>query len=628
MPGIVGIIGRGAEKRWESQVENMVSVMRHEPFYHSGTYGFPELGIYCGWVAHERSFASDQVFLNQERDVALVFSGECFLDTETRALVRGWAHAAEAHKGSWLIPLYLELGERFFEQLNGLFSGLLIDQRRGNAFLFNDRYGIERLYWHESKEAFYFASEAKALLRILPELREFDKQGVAEYLRFGCTICPRTLFKGIESLPPGSLWCFEGGSQKRRKYFEFEKWEAQATCSAPDFRAEFEETFKRILPCYFQSNEKIGISLTAGLDGRLIMACLPPEGSRPICYTFAGQAENLLDERIAAKVAAACGLEHHALRIGADFFNNFGLHADRTVHLTDGCLGLLGAHEAYFNRQARRLSPVRLTGVFGGEICREVSFYKPVRFNHELLSPDWNRLLKNADRRLSDDKVHPVTTAVTREIPDRRFGVVAAGRSQTTFRTPYLDNELVALAYRTPPALRASPEPVIAAIKNTSETLGGIPTDMGFLGQDGNIASSVRRIVGRGTFKLDYFYSEGLPNSLRRYNPILDLFDAGGTLFGRHKFLQYRKWFQQELADFVCERIRGVADRGSELWNSAYLHKMVKQQGEGRENYSKEINIVLTLEAVERLLLQAFGRERNGSVSSPFAPVESAASRV
>ena len=628
MPGIVGIISRDAERRWESQVKSMVSVMRYDPSYISGSCAFPDMGTYCGWVAHGNSFASDQVFLNEERNVALVFSGECFLDSETRALLCRRAAATEAQNGGWLIPGYLELGERFFEQLNGLFAGLLIDQRRGKAFLFNDRYGMERLYWHESKEAFYFASEVKALLRILPELREFDKQGVAEYLRFGCTTCPRTLFKGIESLPPGSLWCFEGGSQKRRKYFEFEKWEAQATCSASDFRAEFEETFKRILPYYLQSNEKIGISLTAGLDGRLIMACLPPKESRPVCYTFTGQAQNLLDARIAAKVAAACGLDHHALRIGADFFNNFALHVDRTVYITDGCLGLLGAHEAYFNEGARRLARVRLTGVFGGEIFREVSFYKPVRFNRDLLNQDWRDLLQDAEANHTKKKLHPVTTAVTGEIPDRRFGVVAAGRSQTIFRTPYLDNALVALAYRIPPALRASPEPVIAAIRSSSDTLSRIPTDLGLLGQDGGITSFLRRKLARGTFKLDYYYSEGLPNKLGRFNPMLDLFKAGGMIVGRHKFLQYHRWFQRELADFVCQRIRGVAERGSERWNSAYLHKMVAGQGQGRENYSKEINIVLTLEAIERLFFHAYDRDQNESAFSPLVPVEAAAPQV
>ena len=61
------------------------------------------------------------------------------------------------------------------------------------------------------------------------------------------------------------------------------------------------------------------------------MAYLPRDGVRPLCYTFAGRAQNLLDAQIAAKVAAACGLKHHVLRMGVDFFNDFALHVDRTI---------------------------------------------------------------------------------------------------------------------------------------------------------------------------------------------------------------------------------------------------------------------------------------------------------
>ena len=52
---------------------------------------------------------------------------------------------------------------------------------------------MERIYWHENSEAIYFASEAKALLRVLPKLREFDEEGVAQFLAFGCTLKPHVV---------------------------------------------------------------------------------------------------------------------------------------------------------------------------------------------------------------------------------------------------------------------------------------------------------------------------------------------------------------------------------------------------------------------------------------------------
>ena len=48
--------------------------------------------------------------------------------------------------------------------------------------LFNDRYGMQRVYYHESKEAFYFAAEAKAILAVRPELRRPDPRGLGEFV--------------------------------------------------------------------------------------------------------------------------------------------------------------------------------------------------------------------------------------------------------------------------------------------------------------------------------------------------------------------------------------------------------------------------------------------------------------
>ena len=134
-----------------------------------------------------------------------------------------------ARNEGWLVHLYEEEGDEFFEKLNGLFSGLLIDKGQSKAFLLNDRYGLERIYWHETKDAIYFASEAKALLRILPKLRQFDDEGVAQYLTFGCTLEWRTLFKDVQLLPAGSVWSFENGRCQKRRYFSPETWEAQPT---------------------------------------------------------------------------------------------------------------------------------------------------------------------------------------------------------------------------------------------------------------------------------------------------------------------------------------------------------------------------------------------------------------
>ena len=105
---------------------------------------------------------------------------------------------------SYLVCLYEEMGLGFLERLNGWFSGVLVDLRQQTVVVFNDRYGLNRVYYHEAPDGFYFSSEAKSLLKVLPGLRRLDCRGVAETVSCGCVLQNRTLFSGISLLPGGS----------------------------------------------------------------------------------------------------------------------------------------------------------------------------------------------------------------------------------------------------------------------------------------------------------------------------------------------------------------------------------------------------------------------------------------
>lgn len=597
MPGIAGIVSRRPAEECQRLVDAMIKSMKYEPFYASGTCFAPEIGVYGGWVAHDGSFAARQSAHGDRDAVTLLFSGECFFPSpDTRA-------GADVDR---LPRRYEAEGERFVEQLNGLFSGLLIDRQQKRALLFNDRYGIERIYVHEDGDGtVFFASEAKALLRVVPALRAFDDEGVAQFLTFGCTLAGRTLFRDLRFLPGGSVWTFgKHTGNRKEQYFRPEQWESQAALTEEAFERAFLETFARILPQYVSSDSLTGISLTGGLDTRMIMAGIHGNAFKPACYTFSGLTEDTLDVRLAARVAQVCGLEHRVLRIGTDFLTDFGRHVDRTVFVTDGCAGALTAHEIYFNAQGRALSPIRLTGNFGSEILRSMSTFKPASFPAALIDADFNRLIESSVQRVFDkQKAHPVAFAAFQEIPWNLFGTLAAGRSQVTFRTPYLDNEVVALAFRAPASARLSPRSALRFVHENNPALGGIPTDRGVIWGGRGPSFMARRLFSEFTFKLDYLHKEGLPHTLSPLDPLIGALSKFGLL-GLHKFLPYRSWFRRELAAYIGEVLNAAQTRQSPYWNAQFLASIAADHSGGRKNYIREIHAILTLEATERLLIR------------------------
>jgi len=593
MPGIVGIVS--SEKppaECQRLVAAMVATMMHEPFYESGRNSLPEMGLYAGWTAHPMSFSRRESAGDGREDVVVLMAGECFAGT-------GWPCVAQ---------LYRQFGDRFVSQLNGLFSGFLIDRRRSRALLFNDRFGIERLYAHHTADALYFASEAKALLRVLPETRAFDWEGVSDFLTFGCTLEDRTLFRGVSALPSGSLWTFEGGDCKEARYFVPSEWEANDSLTSEGFDLALQETFTSVLPRYFQSESKLGVALTGGLDTRVIMSCRPESAQEAVCYTYAGTSGETLDVRLAAEVARECAMKHHIVRLGPDFLTEFATHANRTVHITDGGLGILGSHELYLSARARELADVRVTGVFGGEILRGVSTFKSLDLAPDLV----DRSYSVTTRRPPLDPVHPVRAAAFRETPWQLSGSLTACRSQLTFRTPFLDNEIVSLAFCAPDSVRTSPRAAARLVRESNPPLGRIPTDRGDLTPSATLHSVVRRIIGNVGFKLDYLSSEGLPPWLSRIDPILDRLYPLGML-GHHKYLRYRRWLRLELAEYMREGL--IQARQNPLWDRRRLDRIADEHVLGSRNYVHEINSILTLEAVDRLLIRGARFDESGTAA-------------
>jgi len=213
MPGIVGIISQRPSEQYSGLVKSMVKCLKHEPFYTDGTYFNEELGLWIGWTCHEGAFDDCLPIWNEKKDICLLFSGEDFADQADIDAVRMRGHEFGSDDASYLVHLYEDMGSGFLEKLNGWFSGVLVDLREQKLVLFNDRYGVNRLYYHEDASGFYFSSEAKALLKILPVTRQLNLRSVGELICCEAVLENRTLFSGISLLPGGSSWVFPGARQ-------------------------------------------------------------------------------------------------------------------------------------------------------------------------------------------------------------------------------------------------------------------------------------------------------------------------------------------------------------------------------------------------------------------------------
>jgi asparagine synthase (glutamine-hydrolysing) len=604
MPGIVGLITRLPREQAVPRLERMVETLRHESFYVMGTRVDESLGLYLGWVARKGSFSDGMPVRNERGDVVLVFSGEEFPEPGTAQRLKERGHEFDPAGSSYLVHFYEE-DPSFPAGLNGRFHGLLTDQTRGTSVLFNDRYGMHRVYYHESKDAFYFAAEAKAILAVRPELRRMDPQGLGEFVASGSVLENRTLFKGIRLLPPASVWVFRIGSLERKSsYFDPREWEDQETLDPESYYRDLRDVFARNLPRYFNGHQRIAMSLTGGLDTRMIMAWRKPQPRSLPCYTFGGMLRDCQDVTVARQVARTCEQPHEVIRVGEEFLARFPHYAQRSVYLTDGCVDVGRAPDLYLNERAREMAPVRMTGNYGGEVLRRVRAFKPVDPLPGLFHPEVLTYVHQAGQTYAGLlRGHPVSFAVFKQGPWHHHGVLALEQTQVSMRSPYLDNDFVRAVFRAPESALASSDVSLRLIADGNGDLLRIPTDRGLAGNGGRLLGAASRSILELLFKAEYGYDLGMPQWAALMDHVLSPLHLERLFLGRHKIFHFRIWYRDAVAGYVREMLLDPRSLSRSYIDRKGLEAVVRGHLKGVRNYTTELHKLLTLEILHRLFL-------------------------
>jgi asparagine synthase (glutamine-hydrolysing) len=603
MPGIVGLITKMPRRRAELQLRQMVGAIRHESFYETGTWCDESLGVYVGWAARDCSFCSGMPVFNERKDVALVFSGEEFPEPSTVASLQARGHTDRGDGPGYLVHVY-EDDTSFPAGLNGRFHGLVVDRRQNTAVLFNDRFGMSRLYYHESPDAWYFAAEAKAILAARPELRKLDAESLGEFLTCGCVLENRSLFKDVNVLPAASAWVFRDGAlERKRAYFQPREWEEQPVLDPESYYEKLRRVFARNLPRYFTARERIGFSLTGGLDTRMIMAWHKPRPSSLPCYTFGGMFRDSQDVIVGRQVAHACGQPHDVIPVGTDFLDRFARYAERAVYLTDGCVDVSRAPDLYVNERARQIAPIRMTGNYGGEVLRRVRAFKPVAPLPGLFAPEVGRYVDRADQTYGSLlREHPLSFAVFRQAPWHHYGLLALEQTQLSLRSPYLDNDFVRTVFQAPQSTLTSNDVCLRLIADGDVALREIRTDRGLAGRE-RLYAPVSRQMFEFQFKAEYAYDYGMPQWMAGIDHAVSPLRLERLFLGRHKFYHFRVWYRDALAAYLKDVLFDSRALSRPYLERKRLEEIVRSHVSGRRNYTTSIHKVLTLELLHRLFL-------------------------
>ena len=250
-----------------------------------------------------------------------------------------------------LLEEYLARGEAALRARSGSFALALWDGRLRRLYLANDRFGLRNVYWTGDAHRLLFAPQVWALLADPRLPRALDGQAVAEFLVFQCVLLDRTLIDRVQLLPPASLLVFEPGRGARIESTWRFRYRSRGR---PDHARALADALGTAARRMVEGEERIGLPLSGGLDSRTLLAAVR---GRPLHTVTYGRGDSD-DVRLAARLAALAGAEHHTIALAPGYI---ATEARTMVERTDGMHSCLNAHAALL-REAGRICEVILLG--------------------------------------------------------------------------------------------------------------------------------------------------------------------------------------------------------------------------------------------------------------------------
>lgn len=186
----------------------------------------------------------------------------------------------------------------YFHQLDGDFVVYVIDRRGEKIVVVNDYLGRLPQYVYRGKQ-FVLSRDLYVLDKVTTGLM-FDESSMYQFLRLGFSLGKRTLYHDIDRLDYSSLVSIHNDQiDIRSKPINFEELERSGYTQ--DSLPNLYQTFQEAVKVRMNSVEKDVVSLSGGLDSRIIMGEIQKSGCQTDYATFNYENQIIQNDVIVAK---------------------------------------------------------------------------------------------------------------------------------------------------------------------------------------------------------------------------------------------------------------------------------------------------------------------------------------
>ena len=616
MPGLIGIASN--KKVNEHLVHQMVNSIKHEEWYKVDKYTNSYFGIAR---VHLGIFNPEpQPIFNEDKSFCIFMDGKIYdYEEKMNELKRKGYKFNIGNDPEFCLHLYEELGEDFVKKLNGSFIIVICDFKEKKLLIVNDRYGLRPHYYAVNNGKLLFASEVKAILQDKTFKKYLNDETIADFFAFGEILGNKTFFKGIEVLPPASIFMYKNGEISMKQYWDF-NYQPDYSKSEEEFVDELVKTFKKALEIRMKDDYRYGVSLSGGLDSRVVVSAIDEDKRKDILSFTLGPLD--CDEvKIAKKVSNKAGTKHKILEINPEMIID---NAEKEIFYSDGMDYIGVSFIPPIHRLIKSDIEVAFTGltldttVSNPWLTKEILNTKTDEELFNILFKKWrffsneelNKLFVNkyytkiktyplSSFKEAFDRVkeiHPGNKSDHFELQNhtRRWALMGhvLMRIAVEYSIPALDNEFIDIALTIPPELRLHYRIYRKFLKKLSPELAKIPYNKTKIQADAPI---ILWKVGEKYLRLN--------NKIKR----LIWRVSKGKIFihSKRSYVEFNEWLRtnEEWKNYFKELLLNDNAISREYFNQDFIRELFREHAEGKRNNAMKILYLASFELFLKLFV-------------------------
>jgi len=372
MCGICGIYGRTTVDK----ITEMVQVIQHRGGDGNGIYLDSKIALgHARLAIIDLSDKAKQPIFNEDQSVVAVINGEIYNYKELRTELKAKGHTFRSDCDSEVIVHAYEQWHEFcIDQFRGMFALAIYDKKNDKLILARDPIGKKPLYYAMNSGILYFASEIKAILKVLPA--ELNHGMISSYLMYQYSMGNETLFKGIRKLAPGCMLVVNERGHLIRRYWEIDD---KPVISWPNHETDrqligtLQTYLEWSVKARLQADVPVGAFLSGGIDSSAVVALWREQSNQDI-HTFTASFEGHSEAEYAKLVSKHLNVEYHEVPITADMV---ATDISRITWHHDEPLGDAAViNNYYLAQEARKYVKVVLAGEGGDELFGGYPWYR------------------------------------------------------------------------------------------------------------------------------------------------------------------------------------------------------------------------------------------------------------